>query len=178
MPFHAILTWISIFVVSMFMLSFIFLIACGFVGWKGICTIFFIVCLYLFCCWKSNYQGREDWDPNPIKWFTPATFLCLSQPGSGYPTPHIVVLFVSYDLRWEVTVCFVDIGGILKPAQIFKSSMFSRTVSLLYSGSGLLNLSFHQQVRIRVLACNANNSFWKFRLRNMLITNVIMQESA
>jgi hypothetical protein len=69
----------------------------------------------------------------------------LSQPGSGYPTPHIVVLFVSYDLRREVAVCFVDIGGILKPAQIFKSSMFSRTVSLLYSGSGLLNLSFHQR---------------------------------
>ena len=47
-------------VLSMFMLSFIFVIVCGLFEWERICAGFlFIVCLYYYCSGKSNYQdGR------------------------------------------------------------------------------------------------------------------------
>jgi len=45
--------------------------------WKRICAGFFIVCLYPYCHWRLNYQEREGW--NPINWFNPATFSCLSK---------------------------------------------------------------------------------------------------
>jgi hypothetical protein len=34
----------------------------------------------------------EAWDP--INWFNPATCLCLSQAGPGFPTSYVVVFFV------------------------------------------------------------------------------------
>ena len=49
-------------VMTMFMLSFIFhffVIVCDLFKWKPICACFFIFCLYLYCCWRSNYQ--ENW---------------------------------------------------------------------------------------------------------------------
>jgi len=42
----------------------------------NLCRIF-IVCLYLYFSWRSNYQEEEGW--NTIIRFNPATFLCLSQ---------------------------------------------------------------------------------------------------
>jgi len=38
---------------------------------------FFIVCIYLYCCWKFNYQeGRVG---IPLTSLTPQLFVCLSQ---------------------------------------------------------------------------------------------------
>ena len=49
----------------------------------------------------TNYQ--EGWDP--IIWFNPTTFVCLSQARSS----NIMVYSMFNDLRWEMIVCFVDI---------------------------------------------------------------------
>jgi len=43
-------------VLSMFMLSFIFVIKCGlFVSGSESVQVVFIVCLFMYCCWRSNY---------------------------------------------------------------------------------------------------------------------------
>jgi hypothetical protein len=42
----------------------------------NLCKVFFFVCLYMHCLWRSSYQeGR--WDP--INRFRPSTFVCLSK---------------------------------------------------------------------------------------------------
>ena len=72
---------------------------------------FFIVCLYLIC--------SAIWDPiikrgNPINWFNPITFLWLMSQARTWisnATCHGLLMFS--DLRWEVAVCFVDVGGIV-----------------------------------------------------------------
>ena len=68
-------------VLSMFMLSFIFVLVCvGFVLFSLVeyVQVYFILCLYIYCCWGSNYrEGMIAWDP--INRYSPATFLCLSQ---------------------------------------------------------------------------------------------------
>jgi len=44
-------------VLSMFMLSFIFV--CGLFEWKWICAGFCIICLCVYYCWRSSYKkGR------------------------------------------------------------------------------------------------------------------------
>lgn len=45
-------------------------------------------------------------------WFNPATFLCLSQARTWIFPEIVVVSFVFIDLRWNVFVHFLDIGGI------------------------------------------------------------------
>ena len=35
------------------------------------------------------------------------------KPGSGFPMPYVLGVFVSKELKWEVVVDFVDIGGIV-----------------------------------------------------------------
>jgi hypothetical protein len=42
----------------MFILSFIIVMLCSLLEWKRICAGFVIVCLYLYCRWKSNYQRK------------------------------------------------------------------------------------------------------------------------
>ena len=56
-------------VLSMFMLSFIFVIVL-----KESVQVFFIICLYMYCRLRSSYQRRD-----PINRCNPATFVCLSQ---------------------------------------------------------------------------------------------------
>ena len=41
---------------SMRMLSFIYVIVCGLFEWNQIFQVFFIICLYMYCYWRSNYQ--------------------------------------------------------------------------------------------------------------------------
>ena len=43
-------------VLSLFMLSFFFVIVCGLLKWKQIYVGFFIVCFYRYCHWRSGYQ--------------------------------------------------------------------------------------------------------------------------
>ena len=69
----------------------------------------FIVCIYLYCHGRSNYQEREGW--NPINLFNPATILCMSKTELGLQTLYVVVFFC---VEWfEVVVRFVDINGIV-----------------------------------------------------------------
>jgi hypothetical protein len=63
----------------------------------------------MYCCWRSSYQeGRVSISLNP------ATFLCLSQARTWISKVICRGLFCVQwlQLRWEVIVGFVDIGGI------------------------------------------------------------------
>jgi len=44
--------------------------------WVEVNCTFVIICLYLYCHWRSSYQEEEGWEP--INQFNPATFACLS----------------------------------------------------------------------------------------------------
>ena len=67
-----------------------------FIYWKRICACFYF---YLYCGWISNYQARI-----PITDLIPP-HLCVC--------PKRIKTWIFNDLRWEVVVCFVDIGGIV-----------------------------------------------------------------
>ena len=41
-------------------------------------------------------------------------FCACAKPGSGCPMLYLVVMLMFNELRWEVIVCFVDIGGIVE----------------------------------------------------------------
>jgi hypothetical protein len=69
----------------------------------------FIVCLYLHCYWRSNYQ--ESRVRIPLTGVTAATLCACPQLGSVYLMLYVVVFFLLNDLRWEVI--FVDIGRIV-----------------------------------------------------------------
>jgi hypothetical protein len=94
----------------------------------------FIVCLYLY--WRFNYQRRVG---IPLTGLISPHFSACPKPGPGFPIPyccpfcvlwfevrggcHIFVPVPSQDpdfknhmfndLRWEVIVCFIYIGGIV-----------------------------------------------------------------
>jgi len=59
---------------------------------------FFIICLYLYCRWRSNHQEREGWDL--INWLNPATFCTCPKPRPEFPTSYVMVFF--YVQRFEV----------------------------------------------------------------------------
>ena len=41
------------------------------------------------------------------------SFLVCPKPGPGIPSAYTVIFFVINDLKWEVFIRFVDIGGIV-----------------------------------------------------------------
>ena len=43
----------------------------------------------------------------------PPHFCACPKQGSGFSTSHVMVFFMFNDLRWEVIVRFIDIGGIV-----------------------------------------------------------------
>jgi hypothetical protein len=49
----------------------------------NLCMFFLIVCLFLYCHWKSNYQEMESCDSNNR--FNPATFYAYPNPGPRFP---------------------------------------------------------------------------------------------
>ena len=62
---------------------------------------FFIVCLYLYCLWRSNYQREKVWIP--LTGLTPPPFCATS---------YVVVFFffLSNYWRWEVVLLtFVEL---------------------------------------------------------------------
>jgi hypothetical protein len=63
----------------------------------------FIVCLYLY--WRFNYQRRRV--GIPLTGLISPHFCACPKPGPGFPIPYFVVLFVFYDLRWEVVATFL-----------------------------------------------------------------------
>ena len=86
--------------------------------WKGICSgLFYIVCRYCYCRWRSNYQ--EDRVEIPLAGLTMSHFLACSKLGHGFPLPNFVVFFFLYvwgvcvySTVWEMIVRFVviDVG--------------------------------------------------------------------
>ena len=46
-----------------------------------------------------------------ISRLNPATYMCLSQDKIQFPTSYVVVFFMLIDLKWEVIVRFIDMGG-------------------------------------------------------------------
>ena len=74
----------SAIVLSMIMLSFIFVIACGLFEWK--CTFFFIVCLYMYYCWRSSYQEGRVGNEIPFTGLIPPHFCAFPKQGLGFPT--------------------------------------------------------------------------------------------
>jgi hypothetical protein len=42
--------------------------------------------------------------------FQTAIFCSCPKPGAGFPLAYVIVFFVFNGLRWEVVVCFVDLG--------------------------------------------------------------------
>jgi hypothetical protein len=64
-------------VLSMFMFSFVFVIADCLFDWMAVSSFFFIINLYLYCRWRTNYQEEQGWDP--MNQFKTVTFVCLSR---------------------------------------------------------------------------------------------------
>ena len=49
----------------------------------------------------------------PLAGLTLPHACAFPKPGPGFPTSYVVVFFVFIELKWEVVVRFVDIGGII-----------------------------------------------------------------
>ena len=110
------------------MLSFMFRMVCGLFGWKRICACFFIVCLYMYCRWRSQEKVGKPLNGLTHHIFEPVSsqnlvsnviccvFLCSMVWGEMW----LFILLILVELltitvtffRWEVTVYFVDIGRI------------------------------------------------------------------
>lgn len=60
-------------------------------------------------------NADQEWKGcDPIHWFNPATFLHLSQNHDlDILRSYFMVFFMFTDMRSEVDVCFVNIGGII-----------------------------------------------------------------
>ena len=70
---------------------------------------FFIVCIYMFCYWRSSYQeGREA---IPLIGLIQVHICACLKPGPGFLTSYVMVCFVFSELRWEVIVRYVAICG-------------------------------------------------------------------
>jgi hypothetical protein len=69
-----------------------------------------IVCLYLYCHLRSNYQqGRVG---IPLTALTLPHVCACPKPGPRFPSANVMVYFVFSDLMCEVVVRFDDMGGI------------------------------------------------------------------
>ena len=76
----------------------------------NLCMLFYRLCIYILTL-EIQFSRGEGWDA--INCFNPATFVCLSQPRTWISNVMCPELFVVSELRWEVIVHFVDIGGIV-----------------------------------------------------------------
>ena len=93
----------------MFILSFIFVIACGLFEWKRICTILFFLYRLFICVLRSSYQEGRIFIP--LAGLTTPHLCVCPKAGPEFPT----------SMSWYFCVCavnsvkmrdFVDIGGI------------------------------------------------------------------
>ena len=78
--------------------------------------IFFIIvciCLYLYCCWRSSYQDERA--GIPLTGLTLPHFCACFKCGvqMSYVIVFFCVLSEWVQLRWELIVSFVVIGGIV-----------------------------------------------------------------
>ena len=64
----------------------------------------------MYSRWKLIYQAG---DGIPVSVLTPPHFCACTKPGLGFPTSYVVVFFMFSELRGEVIVRLVNIGGIV-----------------------------------------------------------------
>ena len=80
---------------SIFLLSFIFLIVCGLFEWKLICANFLsFVYMYMYCRWvwvSSCQEGSVDIQLNGLM---PSHFCTCPKSRPRFPTSYVVVGFV------------------------------------------------------------------------------------
>ena len=94
--------WICI---SMFMLSFNFVVVCGLFEWKWICACFFC-CLFISVLLLQIQLSRGL---GSIDQFSSAILSYHHKPKPWFPTPYVVVVFLF--VQWfKVIVCY---GGIV-----------------------------------------------------------------
>jgi len=74
----------------MFMLSLIFVIVYGLFEWKRVCAGFFSSFIYMYCCWRSSYQGRRV--GIPFSSLNQPHFCSWPKPGPVFPMPYDYVL--------------------------------------------------------------------------------------
>ena len=69
--------------------------------------------IYLHYQWRTNYQ--KGMIEIPITCLTPPHFCACPKVGPCYPSIYAeILLFMLNDLRREIVVSFVDIGGIVE----------------------------------------------------------------
>ena len=93
-----------------------FVLVCFFLEWKQICAgFFFFYCLCIHVLSLEIQLSRGE-GLDSITQFNPATFLYLSQARTWISNIIFRLFFLPFlftELRWEVIVHFVDIGGIV-----------------------------------------------------------------
>ena len=73
--------------------------------------MFFVVCLYMYCCLGSNYHERVVGISS--SGLTPLHIYACPKTEPGYPMLNVMVFSIIMELRREVIVHFLDLGGIV-----------------------------------------------------------------
>jgi hypothetical protein len=74
----------------------------------------FIVCLYMYCCWRSSYQeGRAK---VPLTCISPPHLCACPKPESGFLTSHVMVFSLCsvslVKMRGECSLCLILVDWI------------------------------------------------------------------
>ena len=114
----------------MFMMSFIFVMACGLFKWKRICAGFFYPFVYkcITIGSRSSYQESRVWDS--ISWFNHATFFPCTQPGPAFQTSYVVIFVCVQWVKVRGGWSFCWYWWNCKPS-LFKLSFDNKKNSLL-----------------------------------------------
>ena len=87
-------------------------------------------CLFIYVLpWRSNYQERGVWIP--LTGLTLPHICACPMPGPGFLMSYVVILLMFSELRWEVIVHFVDIGGIIDHHSCLNFFFHKKVASLL-----------------------------------------------
>ena len=89
----------------------------GHLEWKRFCSVLWSFVYICIAFGDPIIKKGESWDP--IYRLTLPHFLACPKPALGFSTSYIVVIFVFNNLRWVMTVGFVDIGGIVDHQSLF-----------------------------------------------------------
>jgi hypothetical protein len=65
---------------------------------------FFIVCLYMYCRWRSSYQAGKV--GTPLTGSTPPHYCACPKPGHGSPTSYVVGFLYSVKIRVHCSFCW------------------------------------------------------------------------
>jgi hypothetical protein len=91
-------------VLSMFLLSSIFVMVCGLFEWKRICVFFF----YIVCVFPLEMQLSKVGFGIPLTSSTPSHFCACSKSGPGFPTSDVVFFLCSVKMRGYCSLWWID----------------------------------------------------------------------